>query len=111
MMFVLGESVVFEAANGYEASDLYAQSLGFEDYHALHAACHHEVRKAEMIYVTPFNLVTKEATGPSQPLHVYTLDGAAAMFPGKPDKRTKNTLIYKQGGSSSLCISWIRFKT
>ena len=110
MKFVLGESAVFEAANGYEASNKYAQSLGFTDYAALHGACHHEVRKAIMIYVTPFNQATREATGPSTPLHVYTLDAAAAMFPGEPISRTKNTLIYQQDGDNRLCVSWIRFR-
>ena len=60
-----------------------------------------------MIYATPFNLKTKQATGPSVPLGVYTLDEAAAMFPTAPDSRTTNTLIYED---AALCVSWIRFK-
>ena len=108
--YVVAESVLVEADNSYEASDVYAQQLGFKDYQALHAACHHDVRKAVMIYATPFNNTTKEATGPSTPLHVFTLDAAAAMFPDKPVSRTKNTLIYEQIGDTRLCVSWIRFK-
>ena len=63
-----------------------------------------------MIYATPFNNTTKQATGPSTPLHVLTLDEAAAIFPDKPVSRTKNTLIYEQTGDTRLCVSWIRFK-
>ena len=110
MRYIVAESVVIEAANSYEASNIYAQQLGFKDYQALHEACHREVRKAEMIYATPFNNTTKEATGPSTPLHVFTLDAAEVIFPNKPISRTKNTLIYEQFGDTRLCVSWIRFK-
>lgn len=63
-----------------------------------------------MIYATPFNKNTKKATGESVPLGVNTLEQAAALIPGEPIIKTKNTYIYEQVGDSRLCLSWIQFK-
>lgn len=52
-------------------------------------------------YVTPFNTVTKQPTGPSTEIPA----NAVPSF-GKPDIVTPNTAIYKEQG---LCVSWIRF--
>lgn len=97
------------ARNAFEASNLYAQQLGFGDYEALYNACHHDVEDLGMIYATIFNKTTKKPVGPSAPLGVNTLSEAEKLFTDKPIERTKNTLIYEQVGDSRLCVSWIRF--
>lgn len=62
-----------------------------------------------MIYTTPFNPVTKKPLGPSVPMHMTSMAQAEVVMGIKADIKTKNTLIYKQSGDVSLCVSWIRF--
>jgi len=62
------------------------------------------------LYVTLFDRKTKVCGGPSTPLHTPHFEAAKAMFGGKPDIITPNTMIFNQPHGQALCVSWIRFR-
>lgn len=57
------------------------------------------------IYLTTFDVETKEPTGASTDLNVKTMPEAEALMGMEPISRTPNTTIYAGG----ICLSWIRF--
>ena len=61
------------------------------------------------LFVTPFDIESKKCTGASQPIHICDRAAASAMFGGKPDVETPNTMIFNQPNGQALCVSWIRF--
>ena len=57
------------------------------------------------IYLTTFDVETKEPLAASTDLNVKTIEEAEALMGMEPIKKTQNITIYDGG----ICLSWIRF--
>lgn len=63
-----------------------------------------------MIYLTPYDFVTKVPSGPSSPLPFSTLPEAAPMMGRDPDIKDGKTWIWFTGqGSGAVCLSPVCF--